>query len=857
MGNTVKQGEKLACTLYYYSNYEWPDATFYVGLTSDNGNTWEYLEELDPLDAGNYDNYYYSYDYDVYGFSYSYGYYYYLNVPASVKPGKYLAAFIEVPNNTGDCSYTSAYGTECTVERGCFNPSVSSIADINACAGSAVSINLTATIDPGYILYEWYKDGKPLTITKQPVYTFDPIGTADAGSYYVIVSDLCGKSIQSNTFKVTVNTPGVITQEPVGKTVCEGTSYKISLTATGSPLTYQWFKDGVPMPSVTGNSYTIPSATSADQGEYQVIVTGGCGDPDTSNKIVIAVPAKPVFNTPLEGGSFCPGSNVVIAPDVTGTILAYQWYKGDDPIIGATSRNLRIDAISTKNNGIYWVNVSVPGSELSGCPAFTKSNRVFVGAYEAPAILAQPVGFDACVGSDQRLSVQADGTGLTYQWFQNGTAVPNSNNYTLELDNVSAAQVGDYSVQITGACGLLSTSTVAHVAVYTSPSITTNPANTLVKVGETITLSVDVSGAQTIVWMKNEQEISRGTSNTLTINNAQLSDAGYYRAVATNVCGGVTSRLAMVGVTDPASLIPTIGIASTGLDVGDVPFGYSGQSTFTAVIVNPGNVDITVNGYSFSGANASEFTVLNGGTPYTLAPGATHDVTISYTPAAIAQSAAMLDVNSTATAGNSSVPVTGAGVLLYSTDKTLEFGIVDKAQATIKCFNISNTSSKVVTIDAITINGTYASEFRVTTTLPLVIDAGTTKEVCVEFTPLTVGVRTVQLAITSSSGGNSGVTANGTCEQAASVIEDGSVAGMKVYPNPASGNVTINTGAFVPTSVSIFDGQGALVRVIKPTQTIFTWDLNSTVGAPVASGTYNVVVANEAGSYRMMLQVAR
>ena len=275
------------------------------------------------------------------------------------------------------------------------------------------------------------------------------------------------------------------------------------------------------------------------------------------------------------------------------------------------------------------------------------------------------------------------------------------------------------------------------------------------------------------------------------------------------------------------------------------------------MIVNPGNVDITVNGYSFSGANASEFTVLNGGTPYTLAPGATHDVTISYTPAAIAQSAAMLDVNSTATAGNSSVPVTGAGVLLYSTDKTLEFGIVDKAQATIKCFNISNTSSKVVTIDAITINGTYASEFRVTTTLPLVIDAGTTKEVCVEFTPLTVGVRTVQLAITSSSGGNSGVTANGTCEQAASVIEDGSVAGMKVYPNPASGNVTINTGAFVPTSVSIFDGQGALVRVIKPTQTIFTWDLNSTVGAPVASGTYNVVVANEAGSYRMMLQVAR
>lgn len=857
--NTVMQGNAVGLQLYFYNSYTnntWPDSKFYIALTTDNGSSWTQITQVDIRNKTIYNSYYY--ENISTGYNYMNGYYYMWTVPTTVKAGKYQVGLLEVPNNAKQCTVVRSYGTDLTIERGCNTPKLGAMSDITACQGSAVTVKLDAPVEPGYILYEWYKDGKPLTITKTPVYTFDPITTSNAGSYYVIVSDICGKSATTNTFKVSVLTPGIITSEPVGKTVCEGSYYTISVNASGAPLTYAWFKDGQLMPGVSGTSLTIPSATKTDEGEYQVIVTGGCGDPDTSQKVTIAVPAKPVFNEQLQGGLFCQGTKVVIAPNVTGTILAYQWYLGDKPLIGKTSRNLTFDAIQARDNGTYWVEVSVPGSEQSGCPAFTKSNRVFVGAYEAPVIKEQPVGVDACVGTDQQLTVEADGTDLAYQWFLNGTAIPNSNNYSLALNGIKANQAGTYSVTITGACGYFSESSVATVNVFNKPSITLQPMPATAKVGESVTLSVEATEAQEIIWLHNEKEVARGTNGTYVISKATMNDAGFYTALVKNVCSGEESVTVPVTIIDPESLVPTIAINSSGIDVGDAPFSYPITYTATGVVSNPGNVPITVSGYSISGTNASEFSVSNTGLPYTLAPGASHDVTITYTPGAVAASNATLTVQSDATQGTSTVSVMGRGVILYSTDQALNFGTVDKQQSTIKCINITNTSNKDVTIDAITITGTNSSEFTITTALPITIAPGAVTELCVQFTPETPGDRSASLAIMSSSGGNSTVSAFGVCVKAVSVTEDALAAGMSVYPNPTASAVTINTGTVEHATITIVDAQGAVVNTITTMGAVSVWNLHSATGAPVANGSYTIVVSNEAGAqYHMTLRVVR
>lgn len=857
--NTVLQGSTVGLQLYYYNSYPnntWPDSKFYIALSTDNGSSWTQITQVDVRDKSIYNSYYYE---DIRtGYSYLNAYYYMWAVPTSVKAGKYQVGLLEVPNNAKQCRVVRPYGTQLTIERGCNTPKLGTVNDITACQGASVSVKLDAPVETGYILYEWYKDGKPLTITKDPVYSFDPITTSNAGSYYVTVSDICGKSATTNTFKVSVLTPGIITEEPVGKTVCEGSNYTITVNASGAPLAYVWYKDGLVMAGQTSNSVVIASATKANEGEYQVIVTGGCGDPDTSQKVTIAVPAKPVFNEPIQGGWFCRGSKVVIAPNVTGTILAYKWFKGETPLLGQTSRNLTIDAIQPRDNGTYWVEVSVPGSEQSGCPAFTKSNRVFVGAYEAPVIKKQPTNIDVCAGSDQRLTVEADGTDLVYQWFVNGTAIPNSNNFNLALNGIKPGQAGDYSVTITGACGYFSESSVATVHVFNKPVITQQPSPASARIGESVTLTIEATEAQEIIWMRDEKEVAKGTSNTFVIAKATMEDAGYYRAVVTNACAGETSNSVMVTIIDPESLIPTIAIASSSVDVGDAPFSYPITYTSIGLIHNPGNVPITVSGYTLSGANAGEFSVTGSGTPYTLGPGESHDVTISYTPGSVGASNATLTVQSDATQGANTVPVTGRGVVLYSTDQTLDFGTVDKLQATIKCINVNNTSAKDITIDAITINGTFSSEFTVTTALPLVIPAGSVKELCVQFTPTSVGDRNVSLSLMSSSGGNTTVTAIGVCAIASSVTEDAQAAGMSAFPNPSSASITINTGTVENSTITIFDGQGATVRNLAVTGNSSVWDLRNTTGSPVASGSYTIMVTNEAGqSYRMMVRVTR
>jgi hypothetical protein len=57
-------------------------------------------------------------------------------------------------------------------------------------------------------------------------------------------------------------------------------------------------------------------------------------------------------------------------------------------------------------------------------------------------------------GKDTTLSVQAWGTGpLTYQWFDNGVAVPNATNATLEFTSIQFTNAGLYTVVITSPFG--------------------------------------------------------------------------------------------------------------------------------------------------------------------------------------------------------------------------------------------------------------------------------------------------------------------------------------------------------------------------------------------------------------------
>src|SRR5439155_26653144 len=82
-----------------------------------------------------------------------------------------------------------------------------------------------------------------------------------------------------------------------------------------------------------------------------------------------------------------------------------------------------------------------------------------------PFITQNPQGSTNYAGGTLSLSVMAGGTApLGYQWFFNGTNVPNGTNATLIFTNVLKTRSGDYFATVANSAGS-ATSSVAHVTV--------------------------------------------------------------------------------------------------------------------------------------------------------------------------------------------------------------------------------------------------------------------------------------------------------------------------------------------------------------------------------------------------------
>lgn len=99
----------------------------------------------------------------------------------------------------------------------------------------------------------------------------------------------------SFTFNTYQPTPGVaapvITDHPDSASICSGVEVQFSVTASGDGLSYQWRKNTTNINGATSATYTIASATYADRGSYDVVVTNAGGSATSSAaNLLVTVP---------------------------------------------------------------------------------------------------------------------------------------------------------------------------------------------------------------------------------------------------------------------------------------------------------------------------------------------------------------------------------------------------------------------------------------------------------------------------------------------------------------------------------------------------------------------------------------
>ena len=149
-----------------------------------------------------------------------------------------------------------------------------------------------------------------------------------------------------------------------------------------------------------------------------------------------------------------------------------------------------------------------------------------------PQILTELSNVTACEGSTVQLSIQAEGDGLVYDWFKNGELV--GHGFSLTIENVSMNDIGEYKIQVTGACGEPQTKN-AQVLIKPRTTITSVPNDVSVCRGTTVTLHTDATGEDiSFEWLKDDLVVENTDNLTLTINDLNV---GNYSVAANGACG--------------------------------------------------------------------------------------------------------------------------------------------------------------------------------------------------------------------------------------------------------------------------------------------------------------------------------
>lgn len=391
-----------------------------------------------------------------------------------------------------------------------------------------------------------------------------------------------------------------ITDQPDSLTIDEGDPFSFSVTATGNPApTYQWFHGDNALTGETSSTFSRTSSTTADAGSYTVTVSNGVGTAVTSDAAMLSLNTAPVITTDPASQTINEGQPVSFTVVASGTSpLAYQWFKGQDPISGATAATYMISVTTAADAGSYSVVVSNDqGDDTSASADLT----IIV----PPVITTPPAGKTALVGDSVTFDVVNTGTSpFTFQWFKDSTLLNGKTSSTLTVNPVTVADAGSYTVVVTNPAGF-DTSAAAVLTVEYAPIIITDPTNKTQGVGGTTTFTVVAEGnpAPTYQWNRDSSPITGETNATLTLTNVQLSDSGAKLTVdVINTHDTVTSAQATLTVNE--------GAAITGQPTPQtVEEGQSASFTVTAT----GNPDPTYqwmkNGSAISGATSATYSI--------------------------------------------------------------------------------------------------------------------------------------------------------------------------------------------------------------------------------------------------------
>lgn len=669
------------------------------------------------------------------------------NTPALTADTDYWVKVTNVANPSGALSNTARISVN--------QPAAITAQPASTSVVSGDSVNLTVSASgTAPIHYQWYEGAAGDTSlpvgTDSETFTSPPL-TAST-SFWVRLSNMVNPGgTDSNTAVITVNTPVMITQQPVPVTINSGETTTLNVAATGTqPIAYQWYLgDAGDTSTPVGTDsfqFTTPSLAISTTYWLRVFnVASPQGVDSIAVRVTILGDRPAAISSQPQSTTIANGAFTTLSVTASGLgPFTYQWYQGlsgdTSAPVGTNSNSFTTPTLSATAN--YWVlvsNLSNPAGALS------QTATVTVPAQSPAAVDTQPAAALIARGTSAMLNVTASGTApLTYQWYQ-GTSGDVSNPVGTNSPNLTTPVLNSDShfwVRVTNEFNAAGDdSQAALVTVHDPSTITTQPASTTIPYNTATTLNVAADGTAPLIfqWYRGSSgDTSQpvgGNSPSFTTPNLSATTSYWVKVSNTLNAQGAASNAALVtvGAFVPVQ-ITTQPVAAT------VNRGESAELSVTA----SGSAVVAYQWYQGLGGDTSN-------------PVGTNSSNLTTPPVFTASGFWVRVSNGGSSVDSDLVQVTPlaatdlqepAGTHLAN-GATRSFGKIMTGSSKVMAFTIHNAGSVNLSDLSVSRSGANASDFQITqpskTNLPG--DASTTFSVT--FKPSGAGTRTATLRVTS------------------------------------------------------------------------------------------------------------
>ena len=370
--------------------------------------------------------------------------------------------------------------------------------DVYVCEGDQTQLyaNITGASPISYIWFYSIDEANDFTTITTPNTTgahtnnliVNSAYEGNKGYYYCFATNECG-SVRTDTISMMVNQyiqiypempsiflacSGVDTIISIAGRIYQGTDLLDEYEIEEQGITFAWHKQGEMEIISTEPELSFVNLSEDDEGYYVCDITNTCGQ-EQIGPILVNVFSSPVITIQPQDIEVCVGLPFTISLVAEGDNLSYSWYRNGEylgyGVVDNQGSTYTAPAALPQYGGTY--NCVVRST--IGC-GVQYSDTVTVTVGTNPVITHQPTPAikSLCEGAVYDLTMNAEGEGIHFQWYNEGVALAGQTSENLHINHVTRGNNGSFYCLVSNACTTVQ-SEFATLTVNAAPDMTLGP----------------------------------------------------------------------------------------------------------------------------------------------------------------------------------------------------------------------------------------------------------------------------------------------------------------------------------------------------------------------------------------------